>query len=249
MTVKTGYFDAFVNGKAARPGAPEKALMARIDTVVKATIPRSQLHWAGSQRKGTAIIGSDLDICVASPEPVTEALRRTLRSQLEAAIGRPTTIRSHVVRVAPGDGLQRLDLAFANAAFVNRPLPELALFEGKAGRQMAARALKLWTRSGGMPHVGGWVWEALVVHLAPNAVLGGYPLFDKTVSWLRDAATPAALEGVLRHANQGAWNPAWSSRVPGNLQALKNHAIALGRRSPKPEDWSCTDDAGRWLCP
>jgi hypothetical protein len=91
MTVKTGYFDAFVNGKAARPGAPEKALMARIDTVVKATIPRSQLHWAGSQRKGTAIIGSDLDICVASPEPVTEALRRTLRSHLEAAIGRPTT--------------------------------------------------------------------------------------------------------------------------------------------------------------
>jgi hypothetical protein len=154
-----------------------------------------------------------------------------------------------VVRVGATSGLPKLDIAFANAAFGSRPLPDLSEFKDQRGRQAAARALKLWTRGGGLPRIGGWAWEALVVHLDAPRGRGGLDLFQRIVGWLESTATPAALDGVLRHANQGRWNPVWSSGVPGTLEALRNHAKALRRRSPPPEGWKSPDDVGRWLCP
>lgn len=241
-----GYFEGFVNSRAAKPGAAEKSLMQQVNTVVQATIPRSQVRWAGSQRKGTAIQGSDLDMCVESTDPVTEALRRTLRGALEAALRRPVRVCTHVVRVEATPTLSKLDLAFSNAAFGSRPLPALAEFHDQRGRQVAARALKLWTRSSPVPRVPGWALEALVVHLDAPAGRAGLPLFLRIVEWLESATQPA-LESVLRHANFNRWNPAWSAAIPGPLQALQNHARALKRRTPLPEAWKNNDDAGRWL--
>ena len=243
-----GYFEAFVNSRATSVGSVEKALMGQIVPVVQRVIPRSQVRWAGSQRKGTAVVGSDLDMCVESPDPVTEALRRDLRAALEASIGRAVHVRAHVVRVGSGAGLPKLDIAFANAAFGSRPLPDLSEFKDQRGRQVAARALKLSTRSGGLPRVPGWALEALVVHLDAPSGRGGLELFQRINGWL-EAATPAAIEGVLRHANFGRWNPVWSAGVPGTLEALRNQTKALRRRSPPPEGWRSLEDAGRWLCP
>lgn len=242
-----GYFEAFINSQAARPDAAEKALMPRVVAITQRVVPRSQVRWAGSQRKGTAIVGSDLDMCVESADPVTETLRRDLRSALQAEFGRSAVVRAHVVRIAAGGGAPKLDIAFVNAAFGSRPLPDLAEFSGRPGRQAAARALKLWTRQGGLPRVGGWAWEAIVVHLDAPPGRGGLELFERVVGWL-DNATPMALEGVLRHANQGQWNPVWSANMPGTVEALRNHAKALRRRSPAPEAWRSPADAGKWLC-
>lgn len=249
MDKASGYFEAYVNSRAATVGTPEKALMAQVVPIVQRVVPRSQVRWAGSQRKGTAVVGSDLDMCVESTDPVTEGLRRELRAALEVGLGRPVHVRAHVVRVRAAAGLPKLDLAFANAAFGSRPLPDLAEFKDQRGRQAAARALKLWTRGGGLPHIGGWAWEALVVHLDAPPGRPGFELFQRIVGWLEATATPVALEGVLRHANQGRWNPAWSSGLPGTLQALQNHARALRRRSPSPPAWKSVEDAGRWLSP
>jgi hypothetical protein len=245
----SGYFGAFVNSRASSLGAPERALMGMVSPIVQAAIPRAQLRWAGSQRKGTAVVGSDLDMCVESGDPVTEALRRDLRAALERGLGHPVHVRAHVVRVVAADSLPKLDIAFANAAFGSRPLPDLAEFKDQRGRQAAARALKLWTRGGGLPRVGGWAWEALVVHLDAPPGRPGLALFQRVVGWLESTATPAALEGVLRHANQGRWNPLWSAGLPGTLEALRNHGKALRRRAPPPEGWKSVEDAGRWLCP
>lgn len=245
----SGYFEAFINSRAATVGMEEKALMAKVVPLVQGVVPRSQVRWAGSQRKGTAVVGSDLDMCVESTDPVTEALRRDLRLALERGLGRTAHIRAHVVRVAAAAGVPKLDIAFANAAFGSRPLPDLAEFKDQRGRQAAARALKLWTRGGGLPRIGGWAWETLVVHLDAPPGRTGLELFQRIVGWLEFTATPGALEGVLRHANQGRWNPAWSVGVNGTLEALRNHARALRRRSPPPAGWNSAEDAGRWLCP
>ena len=106
MTDKSnGYFEAFVNSRATTVGVTEKALMTQVVPLVQRVVPRSQVRWAGSQRKGTAVMGSDLDMCVESTDPVTEALRRELRAALEAGLGRAVHVRAHVVRVAAGAGL------------------------------------------------------------------------------------------------------------------------------------------------
>lgn len=241
------YFEVFVNSQAARPDAAERTLLPRVTVTTQRVIPRSQVRWAGSQRKDTAIVGSDLDMCVESAEPVTEALRRGLRAALQAGLGREAVIRTHVVRVAAGGGVARLDIAFATAVFGSRPLPEIGAFSGHPGRQTAARALKLWTRQGRLPRVGAWAWEAVVVHLDAPSRRDGLELFLRVVGWL-DTATPASIEGVLRHANHGHWNPVWSPDLPGTLEALRNHAKVLQRRFPAPEGWQSPTDAGVWLC-
>lgn len=242
----SGYFEAFVNSRAATIGPQERALMVQVRASVDAVIPRAQVHWAGSQRKGTGIVGSDLDMCVESADPVTEALRRDLRGALERTIGRPAVVKTHVVRVT---GTPKLDIAFANAGFGGRPLPDLADFHDRRGRQAAARALKLWTRGGGLPRVSGWALEALVVHLDQPVGRGGLELFQRILGWIEATATPGALEGVLRAANYSRWNPLWTSGVPGTLEALRNSARALRKRSPPVEGWRSADDVGRWLSP
>ena len=77
---------------------------------------------------------------------------------------------------------------------------------------------------------------------------GGGVYLREERSWFLSSATPVALEGVLRHANQGPWNPVWSANMPGTVEALRNHAKALRRRSPAPEAWRSPADAGKWLC-
>ena len=250
MSVRAdGYFEAFVNQQAERQSTDDRLVMKQIIASVSATIPRSQVQWAGSQRKGTAIAGSDLDMCVESRDPVSEAQRRDLRGALQKDLGRPAIILSHAIRL-PAHGSQRkTDIAFANAAFSSRPLPDTSDFRDHRSRQLAARALKIWTRSGNLPWVSGWAVEALVVHLdqSPNS-LSGLGLFQRLLEWMAEKATPAAVEGVLRPAAHPRWNDDGSTRLPGRLEALKNNARALQRRRPGPEDWGSTADVEKWLC-
>ena len=244
-----GLFEAYVNSRAYRATAEDRAVIAAVNEAVGAVVPSSQVRWAGSQRKGTAVAGSDLDIVVESREPVTEAQRRTLRSHLEAHMGRPARVLSHAVRLPEHDGAPKVDLAFANAAFGSRPLPDLADYHNRRNRQTAARALKLWSRAGNLPFIPGWAVEALVVHLdTPPQDLLPLQLFVRIIGWLDEKATPAAVEGVLRPAAFPRWNPDWSERLPGRLEALRNHARALSKRGEAADTWQAQDDVERWLC-
>ena len=244
-----GHFVAYVNHQAPRRTADDRALMVRVRELVRVTVPSSQVNWAGSQRKGTAIAGSDLDMCVESRKPVTEGDRRRLRDALEEGLSRPVRVLSHALRMPAQGEAPKVDLAFANAAFGSRPLPDASEFEDRPPRQTAARALKLWLRSGGLPRVGGWAIEALVVGLdPPGKTRDPLELFLRIVAWLDERANPAAVEGILRPAAHPRWNPAWSTGLPGSLEAIGNHARRLRRRSPGPEQWSCPDDVEAWLC-
>jgi hypothetical protein len=248
MSTANGYFEAYVNSRAYRPSAEDAALIAAATTLARQVVAGSQLHWAGSQRKGTAVVGSDLDLCLASNTPVTEAQRRALREGLQRGLGRDAVVLSHAVRLPAQDGRPKVDIAFANAAFGSRPLPDVAAFHDRRARQATARALKLWTRGGSLPHLAGWTIEAMVLHLDPQGnERVPLELFRKVVGWLLVSASPSVVEGVLRPAAHPRWNPAWSNKLPGQIEAVKNHARALGRRAPQPESWRSADDVGAWL--
>ena len=243
-----GYFEAYIKQVAQRLTADDKAVMRSISETVSRVIPRSQVRWAGSQRKKTAIAGSDLDVCVESTDPVTESHRRDLRSSLQRDLGREAGIQSHAVRLPAQGDRPKVDIAFANAAFGSRPLPDATDFQDHRSRQFAARALKAWTRSGNLPWVSGWAVEALVVHLdhAPGS-LSGLGLFTRLLEWLAEKATPGVVEGVLRPAAFPRWNDDWSTKLPGRLEALQNNSRALLRRQPGPESWRSKEDVERWL--
>lgn len=247
MKRASGYFEAFVNQRAERPGEDARRLMEAVTNSVRRVLTGAQVYWAGSQRKRTAVIGSDLDLCVECSISVTEAQRRELRTALERDLGRSATIHSHVIRLAPHQGAVKVDIAFANAAFGSRPLPDTAQFHDRRARQVVARAFKLWARTGKLPPISGWAIEALVVHLDSKPELLPLELFIRQLDWLIESATPAAVEGVLRPAAHPRWNPAWSSKLPGRLEALVNHARATKRRAPAPEEWRSPDDVGTWL--
>ena len=85
---ESGYFTAVINRHAGRPTASDGALMQRLTELTRTTFPRCQLRWAGSQHKATALRDSDLDICIDTGDPVTEAQRRVLRTALEQGLGR-----------------------------------------------------------------------------------------------------------------------------------------------------------------
>lgn len=244
-----GYFENYVNGRATTLGTVERGLIAEVTKVVRVVIPGSEVHWAGSLRKGTGVVGSDLDMCVASNSPVDIATRRQLRVALADTLGREVRIQPHVIRVDAGGGVSKLDIAFANAAFGSRPLPAVEPFHNQRGRQAAARAMKLWTRGRPLPRISGWALEAIVVHQDQPGGRPALELFRRVASWLEVTAKPADIESVLRHANFGQWPAAWSAGVPGRLQALRNAATALRTRSPAPEAWRSPEDVGRWLCP
>lgn len=247
-TSPDGYFTAYINSRAYRPGPTEKLLMQQVTDLARQVLPGSQVHWAGSQRKATAIDSSDLDLCLASPRPTTEAQRRQLRGELEAGLGRPARVLSHVIRLPAQGAHRKVDLAFANAGFGARPLPDPAPFHNQPARQAAARALKLWTRSGGLPPVAGWAWEGIVIHLdQPSGQRSGLALFQRVVGWLQNTATPPVIEAVLRPLAFPRWNSDWGKTLPGTLTALGNHARALSKRSPSPETWQNPADVGRWL--
>jgi len=243
-----GYFVAFVNERAYRKTPADGALIAQVTDVARTVVQSAQVRWAGSQRKGTDVASSDLDLCVESVQPVTEAHRRALRAALEQQLGRPALVLSHAIRLPPKGDRPRVDIAFANAAFGSRPLPDVTTFHQQPGRQAAARALKLWGRATGLPSLPGWVVEAIVVHLDANpGSLLPLDLFLRVVEWLDKRANPAALEGILRPVAAPRWNPAWSEKLPGRLTALSSHAKALRRRPNRPETWSRAADVELWL--
>lgn len=248
MSRANGYFLAFVNAQAWRAGPEERALTDRITQLAREVLPGSQIHQAGSQRKGTAIAGSDLDLCLESREPVTEAQRRALRSALEVGLQRPVRVLSHCIRLPEDGGQRKVDLAFTHAAFGSRPLPDKAAFHDRVARQSAARALKIWSRTGRTLALPGWVVEAIVLHLDPNpGAFTPLELFLRAITWLDEKATPAVIEAVLRPAASPRWKPEWSGRLPGQLESLRNQTRALRRRKPGPEEWSRSEDVERWL--
>lgn len=250
MKKPNGYFEAYINQRAYSTTAADHALMASVTDLARNVLPGSRIHWAGSQRKGTAIVGSDLDLCIETNAPVTEAQRRALREVLNQGLRRPATILSHALRLPAHVGppsLPKVDIAFANAAFGNRPLPDTAAFHARPSRQTAVRAIKCWARNGGLPYLSGWVVEALIVHLdADQTEHLPLELFLRVLDWLAERATPAVLEGVLRPAAFPRWDPKWSERLPGQVQAIADGARALRKRA-RPEQWSNIGDVETWL--
>ncbi len=245
--MSAGHFEAFVNRHAARPTPGDKELMASISKVAREVASMTQVRWAGSQRKGTAIVGSDLDVIVESREPIMESQRRDLRAALEKSLHRPAIVLSHAVRLPANGGRPKVDIAFANAAFGSRALPDLDAFHDQPCRQTAARALKLWVRGSPLPRVPGWVAEAVVVHRdAPAGEYGSLALFLRVIDWL-GRSSASAFESVLRPAASPRWNEAWSASLPGRVEAISNYARALSQKRPGPEEWRSADDVGRWL--
>ena len=248
MSAANGYYEAFVNQRAYRRTSGDRATMAALRRSADAVLPGCQIRWAGSQRKGTAIRESDLDVCVETAQPVTVAARRALRAAFERDLGRPARVLSHAIRLPAHGGERKVDVAFANAAFGARPLPDPAPFHDARARQLAARGLKIWARASRLPHLPGWVVEALVLHLDQGtAARSPLDLFLRLIAWLDERATPQAVEAVLRPAAYPAWRSEWSKRLPGRIEAVRNQARALRRRDPAPEAWRSVDDVGSWM--
>lgn len=243
-----GFFDAFVNANAYRETPDDRALIAKVAEVSRSIVPGAQVRWAGSQRKRTDIVGSDLDMCLDSSTPVTEAQRRDLRKALEGTLSRAARVQSHVIRLPANGTHVKVDIAFANAAFGSRPPPDTTTFHNNPSRQCAARAIKLWTRRANLPPVPGWVVEALVIHLdAPAGAANSLDLFLRVVRWLDASASVRAFESILRPVASPRWNPEWSRTMPGRIEALRNHARALLTRKDGPDQWRNVGDAERWL--
>jgi hypothetical protein len=129
-----------------------------------------------------------------------------------------------------------------------RPLPDLAEYDKRPTRKAAARALKLWSRARNLPSIPGWAVEALVVHLDSTQQAESLRLFMRIICWLDEKATPAAVEGVLKPAAFPRWNPDWSKKLPGQLEALKNQARALRKGYEANAVWRTQEDVERWLC-
>ncbi len=248
MNSPNGYFEAYVNQLAEQPGPQQRHLIRQVAEAVRTVCPKAQVHWAGSQRKRTAIMGSDLDLCIKTPDPVSEATRRQLRRELEFALERPAVVCRHVIRLPAIGTSSKVDIAFAHATFGSRPLPDPTPFHNNRTRQTAVRALKIWTRASNLRFFSGWAVEATVLHLdATSRSLLSLELFQRVVDWLADRANPKAVEAILRPAAHPSWNPQWSKRLPGRIQAVANQARSLRRRHPQPASWAGPEDVGCWL--
>ena len=229
MNREEGQFEAWANAIARSADAEDKADTHTISRAVQHLLG-GQTYRAGSLRKGTAIIGSDLDLCVETVKPVTVSERRELARQLESALGRQARPLSHVIRVAGAARRHSIDVAFARAEFGSRPLPDPEPF--RALRLChAARALKWWLSRGEFPWVGGWVVEGLVLELDARQ-LDGLALFERIVEWLATRANPSAVEAILRPHAAPTWHPEWSDKLPGRLEAIGNAARAIKKKRP-----------------
>ncbi len=236
-----GYFEAFANAIAWRKSKEDNMRIHRISMIVQQDL-RGQTFLAGSQRKHTSIMGSDIDLCVTTPEPVTTTQRKALARRLETEFGWPAQPGAHVVRVTPATGEPHIDIAFANATFGSRPLPDPAPFRIPR-RQHAARVLKWWLREKRLPHVGGWAVEAVVLRLDQKGETGAQ-LFLRILAWLDKSANPSAVESILRPAAHPRWPSAWSRGVPSRLEAIRN---AARHQLKLPREWKSQSDVRRWL--
>jgi hypothetical protein len=207
---------------------------------------KGQLHWAGSQRKSTAILGSDLDMCLETTEPITKIERKQFAKLIRGELGWDAHERTHVIRINPRvEGGVKLDIAFANAIFGSRPLPNTEEFHDNSRRQQAARALKWWLRSGGLPQVPGWAIESLVIGL-DGRVIQGCDLFLKIINWLARPCTANEVMSLLKPRAE-PWRSEWERKLPNTLQAISNQARRLQRK--KPSSFASSTDIEQWLCP
>lgn len=244
----SGYFEQWANQIRWSESSEDRAEMGELTKLVQSTL-KGQIHWAGSQSKSTAIEGSDLDVCIVTNDPVTKGQRRELAKQIAINLQRPTEIKSHVIRVGPrAHSKAKLDIAFANAEFGNRPLPDKTEFKDPR-RQHATRALKYWLRSGGMPYVGGWAIEGLVVGL-DDAKGTGCDLFLKILEWLARPCPPNDIESILKPRALPKWNSDWSKKLPGQIQAIANQAKnRLSALKTRSTPLSSAADVEEWLNP
>lgn len=241
-----GQFENWANQIAWRESVQDRQDMAALTELVQSTL-QGQIHWAGSQRKRTAIVGSDLDMCITTSMAVSVNQRRQFARAITKELGRQAQPRNHVIRLAPRENSgPHIDLAFANAEFGDRPLPDAEEFTQLPRRQHAARALKWWLRSGGMPHVGGWAIEALVVSLDNNEA-SGWNVFLKVINWLGRPCTANEVESILKPRAQPCWVPAWSNRLPGRTAAIANQARRCIRTLP--DNFTGVADIETWLRP
>lgn len=242
----SGQFENWANQIRWKNSGEDKREMKLLTDLIHSELG-GQIHWAGSQRKGTAIEGSDLDMCIETQTPVSASIRRKLARSITDTLKREAKPHSHVIRVKPRKGgSAKLDIAFANADFGSRPLPNVDEFRSQ-NRQHATRALKWWLRSDGMPSgVKGWAIEGLVVQLDNNEATG-YELFEKIIRWLARPCTFNDVESILRPRAEPEWRPEWSKRLPGQIQAISSQARRLVRSLP--ENFSSPDDIERWLRP
>lgn len=245
MSRADGYFEAWTNAIREKTGIDGRQAMAAITQVMQREV-RGNVQWAGSQAKGTGIDGSDLDMCVTTPEPVSEAQRRALATAVREALHRETRVCWHVIRVQRDHRRPKIDIAFANAAFGSRRTPDTGDFKGQPQRQQAARALKAWARTWGFGWVSGWALERVVVHLDSARQPTALALTVAALTWLAERANPSAVESILRPHAEPRWHDDWSQKLPGRVEALRNAARAtLSRHAP--DAWTSADNAERWL--
>ena len=243
MAKAAGYFEQWTN--EIRHSHADSTLLEQLTRIIQRE-ERGQVHRAGSQAKKTGLTGSDLDYCVMTNAQVTESRRRELARIVEREIGRPARVQWHVIRIAAGRVLPKADIAFANASFGDRALPDLADFKGQPKRQQAARALKAWARSHQFPWSKGWAMERFVVHLDSAARPQALDVALGVLDWLGNRANQSAVESVLRPHAEPEWSDEWSNRLPGRLQALSNEARRTLKRY-QPDTWTSGADAGAWM--
>jgi len=248
MSRENGYFESYINANTATSSTRDGRLLATANDVARTVISGAEVRWAGSQHKSTDIVGSDMDLCVVTATPVTAQQRRQLFEALSRSTGRAGRVLSHAIRFDATTRDPKVDIAFARAEFGGRPMPDATAFSGFPKRQMAARAVKLWTRAGGLPRLSGWAVEAMIVAHDARPTAGELPLtfFDRVVDWYAGTPDVDAVVAVLRPLAQ-PWRDEWMRVLPGQITAIANAARSLVRRRPERANWRSADDVGRWL--
>jgi hypothetical protein len=248
MATTRGLFEQYVNGQAARRTQRDGELIETIIDVARTIIAGAQVHWSGSQRKGTDVQSSDFDLCLCSTSPVSRAQRRQLAEALQAKLGRRTVVKSHAVRLQESQASARVDIAFNNAEFGNRPLADSAPFISNPARQIVSRALKLWNRRPHAPKLPGWVVEAIVLTVDTRNVVDPLALFDQVIDWLALDQPRSAILSMLSRYSQPAWNDSNDTpRLWGRVAAIRDDARHLQSARRERDHWTTVAQVGAWL--
>lgn len=251
MSRENGFFEAFINENVQKLSASDRKIMQQVTVIIRETLKKeyqmtSQVHWAGSQRKNTSTIASDLDFCVETKEPINTSQRKKLRVELEKKLNRPVRILSHAIRIPEQRKNPKVDIAFSNAAFGSRPLPDKKPFKNNKARQMTVRALKIWGKSARLPRLSGWAVEALVIFFDSKNHKEPLGLFLNVVKWI-ETCSPQSVESILRPHAKPKWDPKWSKPLAKRLESFRNGARALLRSKNGPMIWKSSKDVGRWF--
>lgn len=247
-----GRFESFLNGRARTPSQDDKALVRQITDVVTGWSPHHEVRWAGSIRNGTAIRGSDLDLWVSpksgAAAQISKVDRRHLADAMKRRLQREVQVRSHVIHIPGNRRTPGADVSFVDATFGGRPLPSRdQAFKGRPPRQGAARAIKLWAEEARLSEPPGWIVETLVLAVDDSAPAAhALDLFLTSLCWITET-TGTHLEELLRPHAHPRWDPAWSERLQGPLEAFQNDARRLLRAWSKGTSWRNDADVATWL--